>query len=254
MSFEDCILPPPRSSRRNRRIQVITNNPRPMLHLDKQYHAVSYKEIMSVQNRHERMALYERTFELCMRADPKLSAWIKQAKQRQPPVDPIQRRQSSETHRTSQDIATSTFRKKASLSILLRKASLTRSSASAPVLQDTPKSSASRFISTSISRISSTMSKSRPSSSSSSTSHSSSTKSSSSTEQQSEGTTSKIRRRLSRQLSTPRKPFIIHPHINAPVDATQHQKLRTGSAPANTRRSILMASRPPRSPMVAIRV
>lgn len=249
MSFEECMFPPPRSSRRNRRVQMATACIPRKLVLDKQYHAVSYKEIMSVQNRYDRMALYERAFELCIRADTNLSAWTKRGKQKQAPEDPTRCMQLYRARQTSQDsLSSSTFRKKASLSILLRKASFTRSSALPPILQDTPKSSASRFITTSFSRISSSMSRSRRSSSSGS---SSSSEASSSNDRQPEPTASKIKRRLARQPSTPRRPFIIHPHINDPVDTSGHQIPNPSSTlPRTVRHSMLAASRPP----IAIRV
>ena len=75
----NTITLPPRSSRRNRRActSIVSYNGQEKLRLDKQYRARTYSEMMQTKVTSERLALYEKTFELCMRADPQLTAWIK---------------------------------------------------------------------------------------------------------------------------------------------------------------------------------
>lgn len=72
---------PPRSSRRNRRV-CCSSTTMNTTKLDKQYEARSYTEIMQTHDTRDRLALYEKTFEMCMRADPQLTAWIKRMKQK----------------------------------------------------------------------------------------------------------------------------------------------------------------------------
>ncbi|CDS08262.1 hypothetical protein LRAMOSA02210 [Lichtheimia ramosa] len=162
---------PPRSSRRNRRVYC-SSTTMTTTKLDKQYEARSYTEIMQTQNTRDRLALYERTFEMCMRADPQLTAWIKRMKQKgmpKPMLDgytpPSHRRASedslpSSTFSSCSSISNSSVNDRKSFSsIFLRKASTGSSMPSAPPAptqapQVKPCSSASRFITTSLSRLS----------------------------------------------------------------------------------------------------
>lgn len=41
--------------------------------------------MMQISDVYDRLALYEKTFELCMRADPQLTAWIQRVKSKGPP-------------------------------------------------------------------------------------------------------------------------------------------------------------------------
>ncbi|KAI7874632.1 hypothetical protein K492DRAFT_199832 [Lichtheimia hyalospora FSU 10163] len=162
---------PPRSSRRNRR--VCCSSTMNTTKLDKQYEARSYTEIMqTTQNTRDRLALYEKTFEMCMRADPQLTAWIKRMKQKGMPkpmlegyTPPTQRRASedslsSSTFSSCSSISNNSVNDRKSFSsIFLRKASTGSSMPSAPPAptpapQVKPCSSASRFITTSLSRLS----------------------------------------------------------------------------------------------------
>ncbi|KAI9494628.1 hypothetical protein BDB00DRAFT_938175 [Zychaea mexicana] len=129
--MENTIVLPPRSSRRNRRVCAVVpydGTARPKL--DKRYRARSYSEMMETKNTCERLALYEKTFELCMRADPQLTAWIKRVKQKGMP--------KALTEASAASPATS---------------NASRAYSSLP--PDPLKSSASRFIATSLSKLSS---------------------------------------------------------------------------------------------------
>ncbi|KAI8149595.1 hypothetical protein BJV82DRAFT_588558 [Fennellomyces sp. T-0311] len=156
--MDTTIALPPRSSRRNRRVCVVMpydGQQRPKL--DKQYRARSYSEMMETKDTCERLALYEKTFELCMRADPQLTSWIKRVKQKGVPKAMIEgyKPRRSESSSASSDNSSTTSRR--SFSVFLRKASALpsnpRGCSSLP--PDPLKSSASRFIATSISKLSS---------------------------------------------------------------------------------------------------
>ena len=47
---------------------------------DVKYHARSYDEMMRIPDTRERLAFYDRTFKLCIKADSKLSSWVKRVK------------------------------------------------------------------------------------------------------------------------------------------------------------------------------
>ncbi|KAI7857284.1 hypothetical protein BDC45DRAFT_603370 [Circinella umbellata] len=164
---------PPRSLRRSRRVNTtaVPYNSQEKPKLDKQYRSRSYSEMMEIKDTSERLTLYEKTFELCMRADPQMTAWIKSVQNKGLPkvmtegykprcsVSSIVNSDASSTTSTistsSNSDNTSNHR---SFSIFLRKASaVSRNSPANSSLPPTEplKSSASRFIATSLSKLSS---------------------------------------------------------------------------------------------------
>ncbi|KAI7851319.1 hypothetical protein BDC45DRAFT_516275 [Circinella umbellata] len=124
------------------------------------YHPRSYAEMMRVPNTRERIAFYERTFKQCIRANSKLSLWIKQTKEKglpkpmtegyTPPTRPVSPEiQPTPTMSSSLSGSISTFLRKASVS---NSVTLPRRAAFS---SETPKPSLSRlFLPTSMSRLS----------------------------------------------------------------------------------------------------
>ncbi|KAI9255655.1 hypothetical protein BDA99DRAFT_562172 [Phascolomyces articulosus] len=183
-SNNTMIALPPRSSRRNRRVcaAVIPYDGQQRPKLDKQYRARSYSEMMETKNISDRLALYEKTFELCMRADPQMTAWIKRVQNKGLPkamtegykprrsvsssansdagsTTSISSSNSSGSSNSSSSSSSSSSSRR-SFSVFLRKASASsanNNSSSRPSLPPTEplKSSASRFIATSFSKLSS---------------------------------------------------------------------------------------------------
>ncbi|KAI9493676.1 hypothetical protein BDB00DRAFT_906490 [Zychaea mexicana] len=124
------------------------------------YHARTYDEMMRVPDIRERIAFYDRTYKQCMRADSKLSSWVKQAKEKGLPKPmtegyvPPPRPASPEIQPTP----TMSSSLSGSISMFLRKASVSNSVTMprrAAFSGETPKPSLSRlFLPTSISRLS----------------------------------------------------------------------------------------------------
>ncbi|KAG2221425.1 hypothetical protein INT45_005230 [Circinella minor] len=171
---------PPRSSRRSRRVYTTaaSYNSQEKPKLDKQYCSRSYSEMMEIKDTSERLTVYEKTFELCMRADPQMTAWIKSVQNKglpkvmtegYKPRCSVSSLVSSDASSTTSTISTSSNSGNSgnttnhrSFSIFLRKASASsRNSATNSSLPPTEplKTSASRFIATSLSKISSSLSR-----------------------------------------------------------------------------------------------
>lgn len=154
--------PPPRSYRRTRRVFAHSKSHEAIRLDEKQYRARSHAEFMQTHNCRERLHLYEKTFELCMRADPQLSGWIEKRQKKGLPkamtdtgYAPPPRRRLSASSSKSWD-STSSSRSGSSLSLFMKKAGSIHPSTECHGTMPEPKSSASRFLSTSLSRLSST--------------------------------------------------------------------------------------------------
>ncbi|KAI8144476.1 hypothetical protein BJV82DRAFT_667678 [Fennellomyces sp. T-0311] len=124
---------------------------------DVKYHARSYDEMMRIPDTRERLAFYDRTFKLCMKADSKLSSWVKRVREKGLPkpmtegYKPPPRPASPEIQPTPSMSSSLS----GSISTFLKKASASNTMPRRTPFGETPKPSLSRlFFAASMSRLS----------------------------------------------------------------------------------------------------
>ncbi|CDH54681.1 predicted protein [Lichtheimia corymbifera JMRC:FSU:9682] len=129
-----------------------------------EYTARSYDEMMRIPDPRERLAFYEKTFKQCMRADSKLTSWMKRVKEKglpkpmtegyKPPPRPRTPDEAEQSKGTLHGNG-STTSLSGSISMFLKKASASSTLGRRTFGETTPRPSMSRlFLPTSLSRLS----------------------------------------------------------------------------------------------------
>ncbi|KAJ8655588.1 hypothetical protein O0I10_008676 [Lichtheimia ornata] len=129
-----------------------------------EYTARSYDEMMRIPDPRERLAFYEKTFKQCMRADSKLTSWMKRVKEKglpkpmtegyKPPPRPRTPDEAEQSKGTLHGNG-STASLSGSISMFLKKASASSTLGRRTFGETTPRPSMSRlFLPTSLSRLS----------------------------------------------------------------------------------------------------